>query len=169
MALFGKPDSLTTLLRKVQQEEYRSTEELEILLARIHAHLDLKPKQVVWMAGHCRREVRESGRRKLVQFEEKGLVDLILREMEGKTESIQQEIAELAIEINPKRVYKNLGRMLHSRLMDNRLGALQLIASHPDWRDYLGPLNGVIQSTTDIPGDEPCTIRFAGIVRAEED
>jgi HEAT repeat protein len=145
VALFGKPDSLTTLLRKVQQEEFRSTEELEIWLARISAHLDLKPKQVVWMVGHRRREVREFGRRKLVQFDEKGLVDLLLRQMEGKTESIRQEIAELAISINPRRVYRNLGRLLHSRLLDNRLGALQLIASHPEWREYLGHLKAALK------------------------
>ena len=62
MAVFGKSGNLATLLRRVQTQDFRTTDELETLLTRLEVHPDLRPKQIAWMVGHARHEVREFGR-----------------------------------------------------------------------------------------------------------
>jgi len=145
MAIFGRPESVTTLLKKIKDHEYHSTQELLSWLDRIDTEHELRPKQVVWMIGHPHREVREFGKLKLIRMEERGIVELLLRELSGKPGSIRMEIANLATEIDPQQVYKNLGRMLHSNQIDQRMSALDLIAVHPEWREYLGHLKAALK------------------------
>jgi HEAT repeat protein len=146
VALFGRSENVTTLLRKIKDHEYHSTQELVSWLNRIDEEPDLKPKQVVWMIGHGHREVREFGKLRLIRMDDDdGIVELLLRELGGKPASIRMEIADLATAIDPGQVYKNLGRMLSSKQIDQRMGALDLIAVHPDWREYLGQLKAALK------------------------
>jgi HEAT repeat protein len=142
VAVFGKSGNLATLLRRVQTQDFRTTDELETLLTRLEVHPDLRPKQIAWMVGHARHEVREFGRRRLLALRDReaGIVELLFREVNGKSESIRAEIMALANRIDAKAVYRSLGRLLHSRQPEQRLAGLALIAAHADWREYLGPL-----------------------------
>jgi len=140
VALFGKPDTLSTLLKKIKGDEYRNTEELNNWLARIGADLDLKARQIVWMVGHHKREVRDFGKHRLEELKDSSIVDLLMKEMERKSPARRLEIAKLAMNLNPRKVFGHIGRMLQSQKLDSRLGALDLIAARPNLVDYIGYL-----------------------------
>ena len=145
MALFGKPDTLTSTMKKIKAGEFRNAIELKSWLTRIGAELDLKAKQITWMVGHSRREVRLFAADKLSEMNDKDVVDLLMKEMEGKSASIRFEIASLAMKLNPGKVYANLGRMLHSREVESRMSALDHIAASDEPLEYLSHLRAAIK------------------------
>ncbi len=145
MVLFGKPDTLTSTMKKIKAGEFRNSIELNSWLIRIGAELDLKAKQIAWMVGHSRREVRAFAADKLSEMNDKDVVDLLLKEMEGKTASIRFEIAGLAMKLDPRKVYASLGRMLHSKDVDTRMSALDLIVASNDPLEYLSHLKAAIK------------------------
>ena len=163
MALFGKPDTLSTLLKKIKGDEYRNTEELNNWLARIGADLDLKARQIVWMVGHHKREVRDFGKHRLEELKDSSIVDLLMKEMERKSPARRLEIAKLAMNLNPRKVFGHIGRMLQSQKLDSRLGALDLIAARPNLVDYIGYLKaGLKDPESRIRQNEKRTTGWTG-------
>lgn len=147
MALFGKFENLNALLRRVKNLEYEDTAELLALLARLEADPELTPKQVAWMAGHRRAEVRAFAGRVFRDANDEATVDLLVREMASKPGPIRAEIASLAVDVSPKRVYRALGYMTSARQPEQRLSALDLIKASPNRREYRSHLRAALNDT----------------------
>ena len=145
MALFGKHENVALIAKRIQNREYANQQDLEQMLKQVISSPATKARHVTWMLSHPDAIVRSCGRANILRLNTDGLTEALMREMGGKTPAIAHEIAVVLMQHDPKRVYKQLGRMLHSKKKSQRLAALDLIAAQPDWTEYIGHLKSCLK------------------------
>jgi HEAT repeat protein len=141
MALFGKSDNQGNLLKRVEERQYKDRSELRELLEKLQEQAGFEARQCLSLLGHRDQEVREfAGQQVLRESGDKGLVDGVLRELEGKNSSVRREIASLAMRLNADRVRAQVGPLLHAKKTEHRDLALELITVDSEWQQHLGLL-----------------------------
>lgn len=145
MALFGKSDNVAFIAKRIQNRDYRDQSELEEMLQEVASSPAIKARHVTWMLAHPDALVRGFGRHNILKLNTDGLTEALMREMGGKSPAIAHEIAVILMQHDPRRVFSQLGRMLHSKKKSQRLAALDLIAAQSDWTEYLGHLKSCLK------------------------
>lgn len=138
MALFGKSETLSSLIKKVQSDTQMPTEALAETLELIGTSPEFLPSKHLWMVSHPKGAVRQFAHKRLAALKDPGLADSLVREMPGKSASIRREMAGLVHRLDGKRVAIHLGKMVHHKKAEVREAALDLVAQSPDWSEHLG-------------------------------
>ncbi|MFQ5503244.1 MAG: HEAT repeat domain-containing protein [Planctomycetota bacterium] len=139
MAIFGgKSSSLSALIEKVKTHSYRTNAELGVLLDQIFAHQDAKPKKLLWMLTASNPVVRQRSLEAIASMTGKSLVDLMVRAMSGQSEKLRYELAREVAKADESEVYRAIGPLIHSKDVEQRQIALEIISAHQSWSNFLG-------------------------------
>ena len=149
MALFGggKAASLPNLLKKVQAHEYTTNAELGRTLAEIDAHADLRARSILFMLSDSNPKVREFASQRMERLAGKKLLALLVDAMLGIEPKLRREIAELAAQSPMQALCDALAPLVHSKLEDERLIALEIIGVHPLWPEFLSFLKSALKDS----------------------
>ena len=131
MALFGKQDRLEARLEQVRNGGYRDDAELEQLFEELARQPGFHAKKHLWMLGHGDASVRKLAKRNLERSGDPSTIDWIVGEMGGKPASVRGELAGLAVSLGSDRIVRLLGPLLHSRKIEEREVALDLVGAYP--------------------------------------
>ncbi|MGE3165257.1 MAG: HEAT repeat domain-containing protein [Planctomycetota bacterium] len=146
MSLFGRPDPLPNLVKKLQSTE-TSSADLDALLPRLIEHPDFKVEQHAWMLSHPQRRVRERALAEATRRKEPAIGDWLVKELVGKNPETRREIAEAAVAVGGKGMSRHLGRMIHSTTVAEREAAIDLIAVHTHLQDFVGYLKAALKDS----------------------
>ncbi len=158
MALFGKSENISSLIKKIQSDAQMSPENLSEILEQLGASPEFLPSKNLWMVSHSKGAVRQFAHKRIAALQDPKIADSLLRELPGKSENIRKEMASLIHRLDGKRVSVHLSKMVHSKKIEIREAALDLIHQSPNWEDYLGflkvtfrdPDSKIAQRTTRI-------------------
>ena len=130
MARLGGSDEIGGLLRRVQQNLYRSKDEMLELLRQIELG-GVAPDQVVWTLSHREREVREFGQRILLSGRlDQQVVDAILDDLAVQPEQTRHQMAAVVMRAAPDYAVRQMGRTFSSYQCDfSSRNALRSFAS----------------------------------------
>ncbi len=112
MALPIFRSDLQDSLGKLAQNEYQSTEERDALLQTIFEAQNIKPKDVVWMAFHPDRPLREASVRTLRRLRTTATISQFVSESRGKNESSLRAAAEIVFGLRIPEFEKHLIALL---------------------------------------------------------
>lgn len=140
MAIFGKSDQLSFLIKKIQTTESFGAGELDLLLMKISESADFFIEKHAWMLTHANRKIRACAAQHVQQRQDPALADLIMKEMLGRPSEVRSELARLVVRVGPDRVRRSLGTLIHSSERKNREIAIDLIGQSDELGEYLGYL-----------------------------
>ncbi|MBL8896141.1 MAG: HEAT repeat domain-containing protein [Planctomycetes bacterium] len=141
MALFGKSEGFAAACKRVQGYGYQSASDLRELLLRIVEHEEASPAKMTWGLAHSDPKVRGFVGDWMLQRRDPSVLDLLLRELQGKSPQVREEIAGLLQRSgDAEGLSQRIGAMLRSQKKELREGGLALLAALPDWSNHLGLL-----------------------------
>lgn len=140
MALFGKADDLSVILKKVEAETNPDSTDVTGFLELLASNPDFQIERNVWLFGHPARKVREFAAGLLPAKKTPQLLDAILKDATGRSPAVRQELARLVARNSPERVQARLGSLVHSGQLSEKELALELIEATPRWQDLLAYL-----------------------------
>jgi hypothetical protein len=150
MALFGKADGFQAACKRVQGYGYQSAADLKELLLRIIEHEEAIPTKMSWALSHSDPKVRAFVGEWMLRQREPHVIDLLLREIHGKSPQVRDELAALLQRFgDPEALSQRLGAMLRSTKKEHREGGLALLGSLPDWTTHLGLVKEALNDPVD--------------------
>ena len=141
MALFGKSDSFSNILKRIETRAYKDRQELTTLLERIKSEESVRLANVLWMLSHREPLVRALGVELFsVAKGDRGIADQLIREMSGKPPAVRREISILVMRTNASHARSRLSSLAYSPKKEQRELAYDLLAADPQWDEHIGLL-----------------------------
>jgi HEAT repeat protein len=139
MALFGKSEGFLAACKRVQGYGYQSAADLRELLLRIVEHEEATPSKMTWGLSHSDPKVRAFVGDWMLKQRDPSVLELILREVHGKSPQVREELAALVQRSgDPEALSQRLGAMLRSTKRELRESGIALLGALPDWSPHLG-------------------------------
>lgn len=148
MAIFGKGDPLSAILKKIKATDRFDSAELKQMLDALGADPQFKAWEQLWLLRHKDENIRSFARNSLATLREPRVAQVIIGAMVTQPPDIQREHALLAIQMAPEQVNGWLGRMVVSRDVNERDAALALIDGHRSVKHLLGYLKTALKDPT---------------------
>lgn len=157
MPLFKKEDK-ETLLRCLKKKDYKDDEEKKGLLTRLKEIGDIDPLDVLWMVFCQDKDLQSFAEDVWLSVNNPArLLQHLLIEMKNQKESGRQKIAILIGKLElPIKFY--LSKMIQSEDEKERIIAMEILANHPKWQNYMGVVRMALR-------DSRTRVRYMAVVR----
>ena len=139
MAIFRKnDDSLAGLLRRVEKREYQGLEQLETILGKIAVEPALKARQLAFMLADTHPKVRSFGVEHIDRIGGDEAAEIYVHTMAAMDDAqLRRELATQLSRIEPNRLLRSVGPLANSKQQQKRETALDIVAMHPRWLDFM--------------------------------
>jgi len=138
MAIFGDQRSFASLVKKIKTNLWQSPQDLEETLDQIAVHPDAKAKNCLFMLAHDHPRVREAGLSVIAELAGDEAVGVVLGALVGADGRARLDLASKIVAMPIDQIYRGLGPLVHSNDPQRHHIALDVIAAHPQWKDFLG-------------------------------
>lgn len=158
MPLFKKEDK-ETLLRCLKKKDYKDDEEKKGLLMRLKEIGNIDPLDVLWMVFCQDKDLQGFAEDVWLSVNNPGrLLQHLLIEMKNQEESGRQKIAILIGKLELPKLKSYLSKMIQSEDEKERIIAMEILANHPKWQNYMSVVRIALQ-------DSRTRVRYMAVVR----
>lgn len=132
------PESNNPILQKLKKRSFTTSREEGELLNQLMLEPP-RPSEFIWMLTDINKRYQDIAAKLLEPYhQDKQTYNLLLNEFRSKGNPVRKSIARVVGRLGFSQLQTDLYDFMHSPNKDNRLFALEILALHPRWEDFLG-------------------------------